>query len=142
MLQVRITAVNKVRNYITYAMLLLEEKGHSAVVLKAMGKAINKSVIVGADCSSDGPVPHSAAKTTHCTLHACTPKSTTHNAHMFMPSLLALQLPTIPAYTCAAPLVLCVRSGDSQASCRGSAPAYQHLFHQHRGRVGAQRGGP
>lgn len=46
--QVRITAVNKVRNYIAYAMNLLDDKGHSSVVLKAMGKAINKSVIVGA----------------------------------------------------------------------------------------------
>jgi hypothetical protein len=45
--QVRITAVNKVRNYISYAMSLLEEKGHSAVVLKGMGKAINKTVVVG-----------------------------------------------------------------------------------------------
>jgi DNA-binding protein len=46
-LQVRITAVNKVRNYISYAMALLEEKGHSSVVLKGMGKAINKTVVVG-----------------------------------------------------------------------------------------------
>lgn len=46
-LQVRLTAVNKVRNYISYAMALLEEKGHSSVVLKAMGKAINKTVVVG-----------------------------------------------------------------------------------------------
>jgi hypothetical protein len=46
-LQVRITAVNKVRNYISYAMSLLEEKGHSSVVLKGMGKAINKTVVVG-----------------------------------------------------------------------------------------------
>jgi DNA-binding protein len=45
---VRITAINKVRNYISYAMSLLEEKGHSSVVLKAMGKAINKTVVVGA----------------------------------------------------------------------------------------------
>lgn len=45
--QVRITAQNKVRNYITYAMALLEEKGYPSVVLKAMGKAINKAVVVG-----------------------------------------------------------------------------------------------
>lgn len=44
--EVRITAVNKVRNYISYAMALLEEKGHSSVVLKGMGKAINKTVVV------------------------------------------------------------------------------------------------
>lgn len=48
--QVRITAVNKVRNYISYAMALLEEKGHSSVVLKGMGKAINKTVVVGERC--------------------------------------------------------------------------------------------
>jgi DNA-binding protein len=51
-LQVRITAVNKVRNYISYAMALLEEKGHSSVVLKGMGKAINKTVVVGECCNS------------------------------------------------------------------------------------------
>lgn len=46
-LQVRITSVNKVRNYISYAVALLDEKGHSSVVLKAMGQAINKAVVVG-----------------------------------------------------------------------------------------------
>jgi DNA-binding protein len=46
--QVRITSVNKVRNYISYAVALLEEKGHTSVVLKAMGSAINKAVVVGA----------------------------------------------------------------------------------------------
>lgn len=46
-MQVRITSVNKVRNYISYAVALLDEKGHSSVVLKAMGQAINKAVVVG-----------------------------------------------------------------------------------------------
>lgn len=46
-MQVRITSVNKVRNYISYAVALLEEKGHSSVILKAMGQAINKAVVVG-----------------------------------------------------------------------------------------------
>lgn len=45
--QVRITSINKVRNYISYAAALLEEKGHTSVVLKAMGQAINKAVVVG-----------------------------------------------------------------------------------------------
>lgn len=45
--QVRITSVNKVRNYISYAVALLEEKGHSSVTLKAMGQAINKAVVIG-----------------------------------------------------------------------------------------------
>lgn len=43
----RITAAGKTRNYISYATALLTEKGHSAVVLKAMGKAINKTVTIG-----------------------------------------------------------------------------------------------
>lgn len=43
----RITSVNKVRNYISYAVALLEEKGHSSVTLKAMGQAINKAVVIG-----------------------------------------------------------------------------------------------
>jgi DNA-binding protein len=46
-MQVRVTSTNKVRNYISYAVALLEEKGHSSVVLKAMGQAINKAVVVG-----------------------------------------------------------------------------------------------
>jgi hypothetical protein len=45
--QVRIQSQNKVRNYISYAVALLEEKGHSSVILKAMGQAINKAVVVG-----------------------------------------------------------------------------------------------
>lgn len=45
--QVRITSVSKVRNYISYAVALLEEKGHSSVILKAMGSAINKAVVIG-----------------------------------------------------------------------------------------------
>jgi hypothetical protein len=50
--QVRITAMTKVRSYITYALALMEEKGHSSVVLKGMGQAINKAVVVGeCECS-------------------------------------------------------------------------------------------
>lgn len=45
--QVRIMATNKMRNYITYALTLLQEKGHTSVVLKAMGRAINKTVTIG-----------------------------------------------------------------------------------------------
>jgi DNA-binding protein len=44
---VRIQAMNKVRTYITYAMNLLDDKGHSSVVLMALGQAINKAVVVG-----------------------------------------------------------------------------------------------
>ncbi|GJU67854.1 ribonuclease P protein subunit p25-like protein [Tanacetum coccineum] len=39
-------ARGRMRNYITYAMTLLEEKGSSEIVLKAMGRAINKTVTV------------------------------------------------------------------------------------------------
>lgn len=45
--EVRITAAGKTRNYISYATNLLTEKGHASVVLKAMGKAINKTVTIG-----------------------------------------------------------------------------------------------
>jgi DNA-binding protein len=44
---VRITSQGKSRSYISYGTSLLAEKGHSSVVLKAMGKAINKTVTIG-----------------------------------------------------------------------------------------------
>lgn len=44
--EVRIMAAGQVRNYITYATSLLTEKGHVAVTLKGMGRAINKTVTV------------------------------------------------------------------------------------------------
>eukprot|EP00877_Chromochloris_zofingiensis_P009123 jgi/Chrzof1/4464/Cz14g14070.t1 len=44
--EVRIMATNKMRNYITYALTLLQEKGHTSVILKAMGRAINKTITI------------------------------------------------------------------------------------------------
>lgn len=44
--EVRIMAAGQVRNYITYATSLLTEKGHEAVTLKGMGRAINKTVTI------------------------------------------------------------------------------------------------
>ncbi|KAK9909582.1 hypothetical protein WJX75_004429 [Coccomyxa subellipsoidea] len=44
--EVRIMAAGKMRNYISYATTLLTDKGHDAVVLKAMGRAINKTVTI------------------------------------------------------------------------------------------------
>jgi ribonucleases P/MRP protein subunit RPP25 len=40
-------ASNKMRNYISYAINLMTEKGHTSVQLKAMGRAINKTVAIG-----------------------------------------------------------------------------------------------
>lgn len=54
--QVRITSQGKSRSYISYGTSLLTEKGHSSVVLKAMGKAINKTVTIGA-CPPEDPPP-------------------------------------------------------------------------------------
>ncbi|KAH9605741.1 hypothetical protein KSS87_003497, partial [Heliosperma pusillum] len=44
--EIRITAQGRMRNYITYASNLLQEKGSDEVVLKAMGRAINKTVMI------------------------------------------------------------------------------------------------
>ncbi|CAH9085267.1 unnamed protein product [Cuscuta europaea] len=44
--EIRITAQGRLRNYITYANNLLQEKGAKEIALKAMGRAINKTVIV------------------------------------------------------------------------------------------------
>lgn len=44
--EIRITALGRMRNYITYATTLLQDKGSSEIVLKAMGRAINKTVMI------------------------------------------------------------------------------------------------
>ncbi|KAA8528780.1 hypothetical protein F0562_036135 [Nyssa sinensis] len=42
--EIRITSQGRMRSYITYAMTLLQEKGSTEIVFKAMGRAINKTV--------------------------------------------------------------------------------------------------
>ncbi|GLU20359.1 hypothetical protein SLE2022_365630 [Rubroshorea leprosula] len=44
--EIRITTQGRIRNYITYATTLLQERGSSEIVLKAMGRAINKTVMI------------------------------------------------------------------------------------------------
>ncbi|XP_048233142.1 glycine-rich cell wall structural protein 2 isoform X2 [Ricinus communis] len=44
--EIRITTQGRMRNYITYATTLLLEKGSDEIVLKAMGRAINKTVMI------------------------------------------------------------------------------------------------
>eukprot|EP01121_Diplochlamys_sp_Union-15-3_P021154 TRINITY_DN846_c0_g1_i2.p1 TRINITY_DN846_c0_g1~~TRINITY_DN846_c0_g1_i2.p1 ORF type:complete len:241 (-),score=47.92 TRINITY_DN846_c0_g1_i2:60-782(-) len=44
--EIRITMQGKMRNYITYATNLLIEKKHSKINLRAMGRAINKTVTI------------------------------------------------------------------------------------------------
>ncbi|RAL47402.1 hypothetical protein DM860_013367 [Cuscuta australis] len=44
--EIRITSQGRMRNYITYAMTLLQEKEAEQIVFKAMGRAINKAVTI------------------------------------------------------------------------------------------------
>ncbi|GLT85963.1 hypothetical protein SLE2022_041280 [Rubroshorea leprosula] len=44
--ELRITAQGRMRNYISYAISLLQEKGAHEIVLKATGRAINKTVMI------------------------------------------------------------------------------------------------
>ncbi|XP_057971816.1 uncharacterized protein LOC131160302 isoform X2 [Malania oleifera] len=44
--EMRITTQGRMRNYITYATTLLQEKDSNEIVLKAMGRAINKTVMI------------------------------------------------------------------------------------------------
>ncbi|KAK9134436.1 hypothetical protein Syun_013766 [Stephania yunnanensis] len=44
--EIRITTQGRMRNYITYATTLLQEKGSNEIILKAMGRAINKTVMI------------------------------------------------------------------------------------------------
>ncbi|KAF6157852.1 hypothetical protein GIB67_003752 [Kingdonia uniflora] len=44
--EIRITTVGRMRNYISYATAQFQEKGANEIVLKAMGRAINKTVMI------------------------------------------------------------------------------------------------
>ncbi|XXG86277.1 hypothetical protein AAC387_Pa11g1200 [Persea americana] len=44
--EIRITAQGRMRNYITYATNLLQDKGSNEIIFKAMGRAINKTVMI------------------------------------------------------------------------------------------------
>nr|CAB3497087.1 unnamed protein product [Digitaria exilis] len=44
--EIRITAQGRPRNYITYALNLLQDNSVDDIVIKAMGKAINKTVVI------------------------------------------------------------------------------------------------
>ncbi|KAJ1686200.1 hypothetical protein LUZ63_017590 [Rhynchospora breviuscula] len=44
--EIRITALGRMRNYISYALTLLQEKDANEIVIKAMGRAINKTVMI------------------------------------------------------------------------------------------------
>ncbi|KAJ7957908.1 ribonuclease P protein subunit p25-like protein, partial [Quillaja saponaria] len=44
--EIRITSQGRMRNYITYAMSLLQEKNSNEIVFKAMGRAINKTITI------------------------------------------------------------------------------------------------
>ncbi|XP_074556413.1 uncharacterized protein LOC141812256 [Curcuma longa] len=44
--EIRITTQGRMRNYITYATSLLQAKGSNEIVLKAMGRAINKTITI------------------------------------------------------------------------------------------------
>ncbi|XP_076892500.1 uncharacterized protein LOC143544215 [Bidens hawaiensis] len=44
--EIRVTTQGRMRNYITYAITLFQEKGSDEISLKAMGRAINKTVMI------------------------------------------------------------------------------------------------
>ncbi|PWZ40570.1 Ribonuclease P protein subunit p25 [Zea mays] len=44
--EIRITAQGRPRNYITYALALLQDNATDDIVIKAMGRAINKTVAI------------------------------------------------------------------------------------------------
>ncbi|KAL5216011.1 hypothetical protein ABZP36_007412 [Zizania latifolia] len=44
--EIRVTAQGRTRNYITYALALLEDNATDEIVIKAMGRAINKTVAI------------------------------------------------------------------------------------------------
>ncbi|KAH7692334.1 AlbA-like protein [Dioscorea alata] len=44
--EIRITSQGRTRSYITYATSLVQEKGSEEIVIKAMGRAINKTIMI------------------------------------------------------------------------------------------------
>ncbi|XP_064982447.1 uncharacterized protein LOC103998540 isoform X1 [Musa acuminata AAA Group] len=44
--EIRITSQGRMRNYITYATSMLQEKDSNEIILKAMGRAINKTIMI------------------------------------------------------------------------------------------------
>ena len=40
-------AARNLRGYVAYAKSLIQEKGHSSVIIRAMGRAIYKVVVIG-----------------------------------------------------------------------------------------------
>ncbi|XP_048632273.1 RNA-binding protein cabeza isoform X2 [Brassica napus] len=56
--EIRITSVGLIRNYISYAITLLHEKGAKEIVLKAMGQAISKTVTISEILKSKVPGLH------------------------------------------------------------------------------------
>ncbi|KAJ8459364.1 hypothetical protein OPV22_032290 [Ensete ventricosum] len=44
--EIRITSQGMMRNYITYATSMLPEKNSNEIILKAMGRAINKTIMI------------------------------------------------------------------------------------------------
>ncbi|CAH8355177.1 unnamed protein product [Eruca vesicaria subsp. sativa] len=56
--EIRITSVGLIKNYISYATTLLQEKGVKDIVLKAMGQAISKTVTISEILKSKIPGLH------------------------------------------------------------------------------------
>ncbi|CAL9106611.1 unnamed protein product [Musa textilis] len=44
--EIRITSLGRMRNYITYATSMLQENDSNEIILKAMGRAINKTIMI------------------------------------------------------------------------------------------------
>ncbi|CAD5168367.1 unnamed protein product [Musa acuminata subsp. malaccensis] len=44
--EIRITSQGRMRNYITYATSMLQEKDSNEIILKAMGRAIDKTIMI------------------------------------------------------------------------------------------------
>ncbi|MBA0775155.1 hypothetical protein Gotri_010316 [Gossypium trilobum] len=59
--EIRVTSQGRMRNYITYAMTLLQEMGSNQIVFKAMGRAISKTVTIVELLKEAGIVVHALA---------------------------------------------------------------------------------
>ncbi|KAF2293733.1 hypothetical protein GH714_004372 [Hevea brasiliensis] len=60
--ELRITAQGRMRNYISYALSLFQDKGTDEVVLKATGRAINKTVMIAELLKISAPIPADQVK--------------------------------------------------------------------------------
>jgi DNA-binding protein Alba len=135
--EIRITSQGRARNYITYAMTLLQDKGSTEVVFKAMGRAINKTVTIVELIKRRIPDLHQNTSigstditdTWEPTEEGLLPLETTRHVSMITITLSKIELNTSSVgYQCPIPIELVKPMGDIDYEGRGLSTTLSVLF--------------